>query len=426
MMCRDASRRTSGQALFRQSAVNAAGHRLFGGVAVVVPPSGRLALAIAVLAVGALITVASVVEVPQRSRAVGVLMPVGGLLDMVATRSGQVGNLLASEGQLVEKGQLLLTITNGTYLRGESAPEANLRSLNSELKLLHEVHARQQEISTDSLSALQEQTSTAQTQLETARERFQSHSRELAILERRFLRWQQLLGGGHVSRDAFELEHANLIRARADHAEFQQKNIDHSQVIQTLSRSRTEIEKQLDLNRIQHALSAERLQRNIALGRHEARQELSASEQSVVAQVLVRAGDAVRSGQVLAKLRRPGERLQAWLYLSTSSARLLRAGQSVEISLDAYPQQIYGTHTAVVSSVSGIALLPKDVRAPLLVAGPVFEIRAELNENSVSVNGVDWPLSPGISFSANIIQRRLKLYEWVLQSLLGDAGDGGS
>jgi len=425
-MCRDAPRRKSGQALFRQSAVNAAGHRLFGGVAVVVPPSGKLALAIAVLAVSALTAVTTVVEVPQRSRAVGVLMPVGGLRDMVATRSGQVGNVFVSEGQLVEKGQLLLTITDGAYLRGESAPEANLRSLRSELELLHEAHARQQEISADSLTALQEQMSTAQTQLEIARARFQSHGNELAILEKRFLRWQELVGGGHVSRDAFELEHANLIRARADHAELQQKNVDHAQVIQTLSRSQTKIQKQLGLNRIQHALSAERLQRSIELGRHEARQELSSSEPSVVAQVLVRPGDAVRSGQVLAKLRRPGERLQAWLYLSTSSARLLRAGQSVEISLDAYPQQVYGTQTAVVSSVSGIALLPKDVRAPLLVAGPVFEVRAELNENSVSVNGVNWPLSPGISFSADIIQRRLKLYEWVLQSLLGDAGDADS
>jgi membrane fusion protein len=286
---------------------------------------------------------------------------------------------------------------------------------------LHEAHARQQEINSDSLIALQEKTNTAQTQLEIAGERLQSHSSELAILEKRFLRWQELVDGGHVSRDAFELEQANLIRARADHAELQQKHIDQSQVIQTLSRSQTEIRKQLDLNRVEHALSAERLQRSIELGRHEARQELSTLEQSVVAQILVRPGDAVRSGQVLAKLRRPGERLQAWLYLSTSSARLLRTGQSVEISLDAYPQQVYGTHTAIVSSVSGIALLPEDIRAPLLVAGPVFEVRAELNESSVSVNGVAWPLSPGISFSADIIQRRLKLYEWVFKSLLGDA-----
>lgn len=423
-MCGDASRRKSGQALFRRSAVNAVGHRIFGGVALVVPPSGRLAMAIAVLALAALIAVTCVVEVPQRSRAVGVLMPVGGLVDVVATRTGQVENVFASEGQLVEKGHLLVITTEGAYLRGESAQEANLRSLRSELELLNEAHARQQEMTADSLVALQEKMGMAKMQLEIVRARVRSHSFELTILEKRFLRWQELVGGGHVSRDAFELEHAKIIRARADRAELQQKKVDSSQAIQALSRSQTEIQKQLDLNRIQHALSAERLQRSIELGGHELQQEFSTPEQSVVARILVQPGDTVRPGQVLAKLRQPGDRLQAWLYLSTSSARLLRAGQSVEISLDAYPQQVYGTHTAVVSSISGIALLPEEIRAPLLIVGPVFEVRAELNENSVGVDGVSWPLSPGISFRADIIQRRLRLYEWVFRSLLGNSSNG--
>ena len=79
---------------------------------------------------------------------------------------------------------------------------------------------------------------------------------------------------------------------------------------------------------------------------------------------------------------------------------------------------------AVVSSVSGTALLPKDIHAPLLLAAPVFEVKAELGQTGVSTASGTWPLTPGISFSAEIIRRRLKLYEWLLKAPLGAPAGG--
>lgn len=423
-MCRDASKRKSGQLLFRQAAVKAVGHRLFGGVSIAVPPSARTALAISVLAVAALIAVTCLVEIPQRSRAIGVLMPAGGLFDVVASRSGQVGDVLVSVGQHVEKGQLLFTIGDSGHLRGESAADFNLRSLHNEMTLLTEAHARQREITADRLIRLQEEADTAARQLEIAQERYAAHINEVEILEARFFRWQKLFRNGHAPRDAFDLEHANLVRARAEGAVFRHLIAAATQTAQTISRSQTEAQKQLGLNTVQNALNAERLQREIELGQHDVMQKVRVGEQSVIAQMLVQQGDAVRAGQVLARMHRPGERLQAWLYLPSSNARQLRNGQSVEISLDAYPHQVYGTQTAVVSSVSAIALLPEDIRAPLLLTGPVFEVRADLKNDSIMADGRNWPLPPGTSFSADIIQNRLKLYEWLFRSLVGEPLDG--
>jgi len=412
--------------LFRQAAVNAAGHRLFGGVAIVVPPSARAAVAISLVAVGALIAITFFVEVPQRVRATGVLMPVGGLIDAVATRSGQVGEMVVSVGQLVESGQALFTVSDSGHQRGESASDANLRSLRNEMALLKEAQSRQREITAGRLTLLQEEAESAVKQMDIAKERYEAHGQELEILEARFIRWQELLRGGHVSRDAFDLAQANLIRARAEGAAFRQLITASTQTIQSNSRSQTEAQRTLELSAIEHALSTERLQRDIELGQHDVLQKVTATEKSVIARILVQQGETVRSGQVLAKLRRPGERLQAWLYLPTSSARQLREGQSVEISLDAWPHQVYGVQTAIVSSVSGIALLPSEIRAPLLLAGPVFEVRAELSKNSVIADGRNWPLAPGTSFSADIIQNRLKLYAWLFRSLTGESSDGNS
>ncbi len=421
-MCTDASGRKSGQALFRQAAVSAAGNRLFGGVSIVVPPSGRAAMFIALSALLALIAATWIVEVPQRSRAVGVLMPVGGFVDVVADRPGVVADVFVSQGQLVPGGQILVTAGDRASPGGNSTPTKILLSLQGELEILNNVHARQQEIAADKLVALGEEMESATRQLRLADERRRSLDEELEILERRLVRWQELLQRGHVARDAFEREQANVIRAHADLAAFRQATADLSRQIRTLDRSKAEAGKQLDLDLLQHSMAVERLQRDIERGRLDVYQEFRATGQTVVAQVLVRPGDAVHQGQVLLKLRQPGDRLQAWLYLPTSRARLLRAGQEVEISLDAYPRQVYGTHTAVVSSISGVALLPSDIDVPLLLTGPVFEIRADLGELDVTTDAGQWPLSPGISFSAEIIQRRLRLYEWLLKGPLEQSG----
>jgi membrane fusion protein len=360
------------------------------------------------------------VEIPQRSHAVGVLMPVGGMLDVVSSRTGQIKDVFVSVGQVVGTGHPLFTISNAAQRNGESAPDVRLRSLRNELVLVRDVRQRERDIAAQNLVRLQEESATAKKQLQIAEGRFDYHRRQLDILERRFSRWQSLLPAGHVSRDAFELEEVNLVRSRAEGAGFQQQVATYTQAIRTLARTLAETRKQLELSEIQHALGVERLRREIDLLQYEVSVSIGATEPGVVTQVLVRQGEVVRSGQALASLRRPEDRLQAWLYLPTSTARQLSVGQSVEILLDAYPHSIYGTQSAVVSSVSGAALLPSEVRAPVLLAGPVFEVRAELAANSISAGGRSWPLVPGTSFTAEIIQRRLKLYEWLFRSLRGN------
>jgi membrane fusion protein len=96
---------------------------------------------------------------------------------------------------------------------------------------------------------------------------------------------------------------------------------------------------------------------------------------------------------------------------------MLQPGQPVEIRLDAYPQAVFGTFSATVLSVSGVALLPTEIDVPLMIPGPVFEVRAALDDDQIEYANANWSLQPGISFQADIVQQRLRLYEWLLRSV---------
>ena len=419
-MRKNIARRDSRRSLFRESAVHASGYRLFGEVSVAVPPSAGFAVLFGALIVGVLVVAVSIVEIPQRSRAVGVLMPAGGLIDVVASDSGRVRDVFVKAGEVVEAGERLLAVASGdASIQSRSLSEMRLRSLEHELSLRENAHQRKLIMSSDRIGLLDQELQAAAERQKLGRARLRAHAEELDVRERRLARQQLLMNEGHVTRDTLDVESAGLLGAQASVAENTQRAVSLAQEVRGLEQSKRALHHQITISALEHQVEVERVRRDIASAAHQVSGDYRLSDRRQVAHVLVHPGMAVDKGQVLAKLREPAGQMEAWLYVSTSSARLMRQGQSVEIRLDAYPQQVFGTFSASVSSISGVALLPREITVPLQIAGPVFEIRAELNDVSVESAGAEWPLQPGISFRADIVQQRLKLYEWLLRSLSG-------
>lgn len=421
-MQKDVARRDAQQSLFRETAVDAAGYRLFGAVSIAVPPSAGYALLLGIVIVMALVVAVSVVEVPQRSRAIGVLMPKGGLLDVVATDSGRVVEVMISAGNIVEAGELILTVASGdASIQHRPLPALNLRSLRTELVLREKAYQRNLAMMMDRMALLDQALAANGQERRHGRTRLQVSKKALTIQEGQLARWQLMADNGHSSRDALDVEQVGLLQAQAAVAENAQRDLALAQEARALKQSKMALHDQIALDEIANQIDTERIRRELASTAQQVAGDYRTSDRSQVAHVLVQPGMAVNRGQVLAKLRRPGGRIEAWLYVSTASARLLQPGQPVEIRLDAYPQQVFGTFGATVTSISGVALLPHEIKVPLQVAGPVFEIRAELNDVAVVAAGAKWPLQPGISFRADIVQQRLKLYEWLMRSLSGNS-----
>ncbi len=199
--------------------------------------------------------------------------------------------------------------------------------------------------------------------------------------------------------------------------------LEYEQDIAAILRARAEAVNEVQREKILHDLELRRLRREVDKHKHLINQEIRASEDGIVARVNVRPGAAVTAGEVLVKVYQPQQGLEAWLYLSSAKAGFLRTGQVVQLRLHAYPYQLFGTSTAVITSVSSVAIVPGEVKVPLALTGPVFEVRAKLNETDIKAFNKIWPLAPGISFQADLVQRRYRLYEWLLRAIANGDGD---
>jgi membrane fusion protein len=402
--------------LFRPSALLAGQEPLHGRVTVVMPPSAWVAAVLSIFALLLLCVAAFIVEVPQRTRAVGVLMPLDGFMKIVATDAGQVVDVRVREGEEVASGQALLSISadRGVIGRGPVSV-SQLRSLQSERRLLEDANRERQGMQRQRRDAIDEQLGNVRLRIELTNTEIDIQRSRVALSRSRFERLQGLATNGNVSAVALDDEKLKLLQVEAASAVLQQQAAQNIAERDQLQRTLSGLAEEAGLQQIEFAIAREQLQRQIVVREAEVSRELQAPEDAVVARLSVRAGQAVRAGETLMTLHRGEATLQAWLYLPSANAGLLEEGQEVELRLDAWPHQMYGTRSATIMSISHIALLPSELDVPLAIAGPVFEVRATLHQQRITARGKEWPLAAGTSFHADVVQRRYRLYEWLLR-----------
>jgi membrane fusion protein len=371
------------QALFRRNATRSAGNRLFGSVVVMTPRSGIGALIIGLLALLALGFVAWYVEIPQRVRAVGVLMPPDGFLDVVAVAPGRVTSIDVAEGWTINAGDPLLNLTTDR----KDLVMLQLQSLQDEIVLLGAANARRKALDDSRSLALAKRLESVRKQLDAVRDERELQRRQVALAERCLQRRNGLANNGNLSTDALDREQSLLLQARAGGAALRRTIIDYEQEVGGILRARADVHDESGREQILHELEYRRLQRQIDEHQYLIDQVVRAPESGTVARVIVRAGAAVRAGDALVRIYRRSQGLEAWLYLSSSKAGFLRVGQTVQLRFDAYPYQLFGTTTATVTSVSNIAMVPQEVRVSLLLSGPVFEVRATLDDTAINAFG---------------------------------------
>lgn len=89
----------------------------------------------------------------------------------------------------------------------------------------------------------------------------------------------------------------------------------------------------------------------------------------------------------------------------------VKVGQEAEVKLDTFPFQKYGTVKGRVRSISPDAFEDEKL-------GPIYKSKVELGELSLTVDGKEVPLAPGMSLSVEIKTDRRRIIEFFLSPLV--------
>ncbi|MDH0863488.1 HlyD family efflux transporter periplasmic adaptor subunit [Mitsuaria sp. GD03876] len=405
-----------------------------GTIRVAQRPAFGVVAGIALVLALALIAFALLGQVSRKSRVPGLLMPVGGLLQVASPLAGQVQAVLVGEGDAVRRGQPLLRVHSERQVDGGDMTALTLRAIQARRDSLateRRLQARQSEerrqTIDDRLASLRAETSQAREELEMVRQRV-----ELARRSRQ--RYVELASRGFVPETQAQQRDEELLDLQARERGAQRS-------IETLTREAKTLEAELVALPTTLATTMAQLDRGVAQLEQE-RAELeartgvtvTAPRDGHVSALPLHAGQAVLAGQTLATLTpgaetllpSAGPRLVAQLYAPSRTVGFIQPGQPVWLRYAAYPYQKFGMAKGEVAHVSATPIAPQDLPAgqgQALVSAaqanePLYRIDVRLDRQDIAAYGRPVPLRAGMALDADVSLEHRRIWEWLLEPLL--------
>jgi hemolysin D len=399
---------------------------------------------VAVLLLWACVAKLDIVAVAQ-----GRLVPQTYVKIVQPAEAGIIREILVDEGDMVERGQVLIRLdptvnaTDSTAITRELAMQRlQLRRIEAELsgKAMLRAHgedsslfaqaeaqrAANRRAHLDAVAAEAAARSSAERELDAAREVLEklettlpSYRRSAEAYEK--LAGQQLMGTLQAEERRREaLEKAQDLEAqRATAASLEATITQHNQRISQLESTYVS---DLNRSRIDAVAAITRLeQQSGKLQFQQGLLELRAPEAAVVKNLATTTlGAVVQPGTVLLSLVPQNEPLLAEVSIENKDIGFVRPEQPVRVKLAAYPFQKYGLLEGVVKTVSadssagGSTATSDDASEPRASAELSFKALVELRDQRLLVNETALPLAAGMQVSAEIMQGQRTVLEYML------------
>lgn len=363
--------------------------------------------------------------IPRVETASGYLEPASGVARVRAPRQGIVGMVHVKDGQLVGRGDVLVTLQSGQTTESGATAEAEiavqLRGQRGDLEaqLVREADWRANE--ERRLGATVEE---FVHDLELLERNIETQQKQAALAQVQVERIRDLVARGTVSLDEMQRrEIAALGQRLAVQSAEREQAAKRAQLVQ----ARIALEQlptvASERQRTLRDALANVQQRLIEL---EARRAVvvRASTGGRVAAVPALAGAAVESGGLIAIIVPEGADLHARVFVPTRAIAKIHREQKVSIRYEAFPYQKYGTFKGRVVGMSDSVLLPQEVEkiSPVRLSEPAYVLEVAIERQSVTLGDErQAPLRPDMILTAIIEVDRRPLLTWVADSVFGVA-----
>lgn len=372
------------------------------------------------------------------------LVPLGQVKTMQAQRGGEIELIGVSEGDHVEKGEVLFKLksweTWGELREWEQAKMVFQKS-EYDFKTVLPQRAR---LNRETIGALEQRLSVLQQFMvahQNALEDYHSgvgdvegsksktydvglqaqigfRQAEIDHLKQEFLQQKTLFERKLISRADMNRARVQYLSALSALPSRMSEIYKNEMAVQDLKRQILEarITHEREASQMQHAYETAHLRLEQARKRIDRTLEaesdlILAPESGIVTQVMVNAiGQVISKGQPLIALAPASAPMVAELMVLNKDVGLLKPGQLVKLKYDAYAFQDFGIKRGWIKHISPDAVIDESI-------GPIFKCVVELEENTMRVKGYDKPLMFGMKGTAEMMTDRQSVLLMLLSPL---------
>lgn len=372
-------------------------------------------------------------KIEEVGRARGELVPQGEVYKIHPVESGKVINISIQEGEAVKAGQMLVELDNEIVNTEVARLQQLLSSYKVELsqkrKLINKTRLEatsRMAIASADVEAQKAVLAQAKANADTRRKLLTQLQADIAAHQARQKRLEPFVKEGVLARDyLFEVEQTVRDRQRAiteNQGELQQALVEATRIQAELIQkqaeaTRTQLETQQRIQQLEIEITELRAKID------EAKHLLDTAKAKLVQRFLYapvngfvsslninNIGEVVQPGQTIAELAPHGAPLILSASLPNQEAGFIKSGMSVQVKLDAYPYQDFGSVTGKVISVSPDS-------KPDEKLGAVYRVKVALERNYVTESNQMIYFKAGQTATADIIIRRRSIADILLKPI---------
>ena len=405
--------------LFRQEVVEAKRDRLMGTVFAAVPPRSQLYASLLLGAALVLVAVVIFGQFASRVAVQGVVAYDRGLARIYPPAVAEVREIHVHEGQLVQAGQPLVTIS---LSQGRDAEGDGVASQLAQIQRRDGEYALQQGLASSQGAAdtlrLEGQAASIRATVSSLERQRSIASLQIRIAEADADRATRLARAKAGSQKQAEDAAAAVLSRRLENESLGEKIIAQTEAVRA-------VEAQIEQRRlaVQQNVSQIGAQRADLAAQRSAllrldRLVLTAPVDGRVSDLLSEIGQRTRPETSLVTVVPDGSVLEARLYTPTRAVGFVKTGQEVRLLFDAYPFQKYGAGRGTVTEVSRVPTDPTAIDSGVKSDQPVFRVRIRIDRSVVVDHAETRTLRPGMTLSANLVLESWPLWQVLLSPIL--------
>ncbi|MGA8691936.1 MAG: HlyD family efflux transporter periplasmic adaptor subunit [Methyloceanibacter sp.] len=394
-------------------------HREFGQVGRLQPMSLKVLSWLLFAAVGSLLVFVCVAGYTRKETVAGYLAPAMGTAEIFVPQPGTVTDVHVAEDQLVDQGDILLTIDTAQIAAdGLDVNAAVLKSLIvQKLLLTNQVDAEDRSARAEK-ARLSAAISSGEAELVQLSSQMHLQEEQIDLAQKLVDTAIKAHSSGYLSDPEFFKRQAELLNAKQGLSSLKQRyaarETELAQTRNSLEQLPTESARRLQPLRSELAQIEQRVAEVGGRRSFAVRAPIAgriANLQATVGQI----ADPKRLQLEILPLESP---LEATLFVPTRAIGFVRPGQMVRLLYEAFPFQRFGTYSGRVISVSKTILSDAGLSAPVGLKEPAYKVIAALDRPDVDANGQKIPLQAGMLLQADILLEKRELIRWLLDPIL--------
>lgn len=410
--------------LFRKEVLEHRKDRLYGEVILLQPMSITLLVGV-VVAVTLMILAILLWGTHARKETVpGYLLPDKGIVKSYSSQPGTIYKVHAQEGDVVEEGQTLVTLTSERSLQGGSDIDTLM------MKEIQGSQTHQQERIEGERALLLSEQSRLTTQIEglikelvQVEHTLKAQTDRVQILDSRLAGYKKLLDNKNISEHDYQKLLEECLVQKQQYQELVRTKMNRQNNLMQL---RSELEQlpikfKSRINEIENQISELKQRQAEVQGRRSI--EIRAPVSGTLTAIQAREGQMYANNMPLLAIIPKDSLFQAELFIPSRAIGFITPGQVVRLRYHAFPYQRFGIYEGTVSTISKHVLMPSELSVPVVeLKEPVYRVTVSLKKQGVTAYGKEFPLQAGMSVDADIILDKQTLFQWILDPLISLKG----